>query len=551
MNILEWEGITSAMPAGNTEFVPVQASLADICGREYVEAVCGARSVLTGDRRATLRDEASEPVVYFPDSFQARLLGLLPKVGERIAPPLDQSAAGASTETFNAATKVGMAPLSGLGYYRIGEDGRLYLTAKSEHYHASLGHGFPGYGLIDVARRLGIPNATHNNTRGHVTRLLEERLVAAANGIDATYQAALDAVLAENRLDVLNRVLNLETGSLAVEAALKMMLARFYRMQAGLADPRYEGKTPVILVIGDEEGGVAGNYHGTTVLTQILRGMWPELTAQLDVSGTFRVCAIRPNRQDDLEAAFREHQTDSSQIAGMFHEIVMMNYGGLLLTPEFLYHAYARCQEHDVPVCCDEIQSCIWSPEIFMFREYGLKPSFVSAGKGFPGGEYPASRLIFSAAMDNGMPQFGALVTNGQEELASLAYLVTLHWAQANRAVTRAVGVEYAARLRELAARFPELVTKVEGYGHMSTLFIADLETAKAIAGVLVKSGLDISAQTYKADCPPALLTKLPLIAGYEVVDCVVERIGGALKAFAGEAENISTTKATKGTKKK
>ncbi len=29
---------------------------------------------------------------------------------------------------------------------------------------------------------------------------------------------------------VLNRVINLETGSLAVEAGVKMMLARFYRL---------------------------------------------------------------------------------------------------------------------------------------------------------------------------------------------------------------------------------------------------------------------------------------------------------------------------------
>jgi len=31
-----------------------------------------------------------------------------------------------------------------MGYYRIGEDGRLYLTTKSAHYHTPLGHDFPG-----------------------------------------------------------------------------------------------------------------------------------------------------------------------------------------------------------------------------------------------------------------------------------------------------------------------------------------------------------------------------------------------------------------------
>ena len=36
---------------------------------------------------------------------------------------------------------------------------------------------FPGYRLLETARALGIPNATHNNTRGCITRLLEEELV--------------------------------------------------------------------------------------------------------------------------------------------------------------------------------------------------------------------------------------------------------------------------------------------------------------------------------------------------------------------------------------
>ena len=57
-----------------------------------------------------------------------------------------------------------------------------YFAGKSEHYHIPLGHGFPGYALLDKARALGIPNATHNNTRGYITRLLERRLIAAANG---------------------------------------------------------------------------------------------------------------------------------------------------------------------------------------------------------------------------------------------------------------------------------------------------------------------------------------------------------------------------------
>ena len=167
-------------------------------------------------------------------------------------------------------------------------------------------------------------------------------------------------------------------------------------------------------------------------------------------------------RRADLEAAFARWDGGDTKIAGFFHEIIMMNYGGRRLTPEFLRRAYELCRQHGVPTVCDEIQSCLWHHDLFMFREWGLTPSFVAIGKGFPGGEYPASRLLFSAAMDN-LPQFGALVTNGQEELAAIAYLVTMRWAQANADVTRGIGDYYEQRLRDFAAAHSDIISAVDG----------------------------------------------------------------------------------------
>ena len=112
----------------------------------------------------------------------------------------------------------------------------------------------PGYRLIENARRLGIPNATHNNTRGHITRLLEQELLRTAAGIERGDQTALEKVLSSRDHTVLNRVLNLETGSLVVEAAIKMCLARFYRVQPESSEPKYANRTPVFLVVGDDDG---------------------------------------------------------------------------------------------------------------------------------------------------------------------------------------------------------------------------------------------------------------------------------------------------------
>ncbi len=510
---------------------PVRASLADLTGREYVAAVVNARSFLSGEDAGVLLGMADAPVEFLPAAFMERQHNLLKQVGRQVvAPVCGNPQKGASTQMFNAATKTAHAPLSAEGFFRVGEDGRLRLISKSEHYHASLGHNFPGYALLERARQLGIPNATHNNTRGHITRLLEEELTRVANGISPDDVSGLDRVLASDDLYVCNRVLNLETGSLALEAALKMILARFYSPEIDGTAPPFLGKTPVLAVMGDDNGGFQANYHGTTMLTQTMRGMWPGLYAKLESHGIVQVCPIRPNRIEDLEAAFAQWHRGSTRIAGFFHEIVMMNYGGRLLTREFLQRAYALCREHGVPTVCDEIQSCLWHPDLFMFREWGLTPSFVAMGKGFPGGEYPASRLLFSAAMDS-LPLFGALVTNGQEELASLAYLITMHWAVANSAITRSVGDYYEERMRAFGAEHSGEIAAVDGNRHMMTLHFAGLEAAKNFTKCLADQGLDASVQVYKQNCPPTVLTKLPLISTPIVIDFILERMENAIRA--------------------
>jgi hypothetical protein len=42
-------------------------------------------------------------------------------------------------------------------------------------------------------------------------------------------------------------------------------------------------------------------------------------------------------------------------------------------------------------------------------------------------------------------------------------------------------------------------------------------------------AGYDVSAQTYKANCPPTLLIKLPIISSYRMVDQFVARISQSL----------------------
>lgn len=511
----------------------IQLSLADLLGREYTDAVCRARAVLTQESEDALRAVAEQKIAFYPPEFEVRQEALMCKVGQQLIPAFPDGEDGAPTHSYRAAQHSFAAPLAGQGALRLGEDGRLYFAGKSEHYQIPLGYNFPGYALIENARRLGILNATHNNTRGFITRTLERRLIAAANGLHPD-DPRMEGVLASREPGVLNAVINLETGSLAVEAALKMMLARFYSLDS--APAAYAGKIPVFLVMADNAGGVTANYHGTTIFAQTLRGLWPNFYGSAERNELYKVVPVPINDAAGFETLVCRYNQAPYKTAGFCHEIVMMNYGGIRLSEDYLHAAYRLCRETDTPVLCDEIQSCAWYDGLFLFRKYGLTPDFVSVGKGFPGGMYPASKVLVSAAFDN-LSQFGALVTNGQEELASLSYLITMAFIQANDDIIAENGRYYHENMTLLAGRYPNLLAGVEGDAHMTALRFHTVEAAVSFCRRMNQERcVDISAQTYKPNCPPVALTKLPLIASKAMMDALLALMDKTLMQTEEEA---------------
>ncbi|MHB1483388.1 MAG: aminotransferase class III-fold pyridoxal phosphate-dependent enzyme [Saccharofermentanales bacterium] len=509
-------------------------SLRQLLGDAYLDSVIAGASVLYGMDAVAARDIADDEVDFIPDSHIRKMERLLDKVGTRVIPAMNTSQPGAATDAFKAASHLSASPVGGIGYIRLGEDGRLYLMAKSEHYHTPLGHNFPGYKLIDNARSLGITNATHNNTRGYITRLLERELVRTANGLGRNDEMAIDGIIASKQPHVLNRVINLETGSIACEAGIKMMLARFYKLDANFETPEYAGRIPVFFVMADNEGGGKANYHGTSVIAQTMRDLWPGFYDKIENAGIYKVCPVNINDFEDFKAKFEQFDKPPYKVAGFTHEIIMMNYGGIRLDEDFLKKAYKLCHDNDTPVMCDEIQSCMWYPGMYLFRLYGLDPDFVVIGKGFPGGQYAASRIITTFEMDS-LNQFGALVTNGQEELASLAYLITMEFAQRNASHIDETGRYYEMRLKALSDKYAAIIDRVEGKGHLSSIFFYTADDVLMFTRILTERCIDISSQTYKSKCPPAALTKPPVIATETMIDFLIGRMDEALGEVAAK----------------
>ena len=125
----------------------------------------------------------------------------------------------------------------------------------------------------------------------------------------------------------------------------------------------------------------------------------------------------------------------------------------------------------------------------------------------------------------------GVLVTNGQEEIASLANLITLRFAEANADYIREIGQLWRSALTESVEQFPQAISAVEGHGLLSSLVFQETDKAVAFSKIMSqKFCIDVSVQTYKANCPPAVLMKPPLITSQKAIDLIKRAIGQTLK---------------------
>ena len=247
-------------------------------------------------------------------------------------------------------------------------------------------------------------------------------------------------------------------------------------------------------------------------------------------AGLLKIVACPINDVEGFKKIVEEYDCGKYKIALFSHELVLMNYAGIRLTDAFVKETHAICDAHDIPVLVDEIQSCMWSKEMFLFRKYKCRPDFVSVGKGFPGGQYPASKILVAAPMDN-LNQFGALVTNGQEELASLANLITMEFARENASYIEEAGKIWREKLLNVTASFTGIVDKVEGDELLTSIIFFDRDKANTFSHILSDEYcIDVSVQTYKPNCPKAALLKLPLIITEKMMDHIISKIREGLE---------------------
>jgi adenosylmethionine-8-amino-7-oxononanoate aminotransferase len=282
-------------------------------------------------------------------------------------------------------------------------DGREILDAISSWWCKALGHGHPHL-LAALRAQAGTFEhvITANTTSAPLVRFCE-RLLAAANGADATAWGP-DAPPGR-RTGHFGKVFLADSGSMAVEIALKMALqAQAQRGQrartrfAALANG-YHGETVGALSVGDCEL-YAAPYRGLTFPVQKLAGL-PYRTGPED--------ARWMDAGREWPAIERALDAEASTLAAVIYEPVLQAAGQMrLYSPDLLRRLRAWADARGVYLIADEIAAGMGRLGAILASHLGdgpgrvsvaALPDFATLSKGLTGGVLPLSAVLTTDAV--------------------------------------------------------------------------------------------------------------------------------------------------------
>ena len=240
-------------------------------------------------------------------------------------------------------------------------DGRQVIDGMASWWSAIHGHGHPAIRAALTAQLDAMPHVMFGG-------LTHEPAIALARRLVEMTPAGLD------------RVFFTDSGSVAVEVALKLCvqyhagLGRTGRHRMLTVRGGYHGDTFGAMAVCDPERGMH-RLFADVLPRHVFADRPPDgFDAPLDPEWAAGVSALAARHADEL--------------AGVIVEPVVQGAGGMRFhSPACLAHLRAVCDEHGLPLVCDEIATGFGrSGALFASDHAGVSPDIMCVGKALTGG---------------------------------------------------------------------------------------------------------------------------------------------------------------------
>ncbi len=304
-----------------------------------------------------------------------------------------------------------------------------------------------GTRFLDWLGGFGMYNVGRNNPT--VRRALAELLELETPSLPQLGLSELPGLLAEALVrvapDSTDRVVFVNTGTEAVEAAVKLGRAATHRPRVVTVENGFHGLTLGSLSVnGSDEA----------------RSRWQPLLPD-----------VRAVPFGDLEALERELARED---VALFLTEPVQGQGVILPESGYLPGAQELCRRYGTLFCVDEVQTGFGrTGRMFASEHWGLQPDLVTVAKALSGGYVPVGALLLRSSVHDAV--FDSLEhatshgsTFAPNDMAMAAGLATLHELEAQELVSRSAGLgDYLLeRTRPLVERY-DVVKDVRGLGLM------------------------------------------------------------------------------------
>lgn len=265
---------------------------------------------------------------------------------------------------------------------------------------------------------------------------------------------------------------------------------------------RYFTKRPALITF-------TNGYHGRSYMGMALSarmvpfkqgfGPFPGEIYRLPFPDKFRGISL-----DDTKSAFEtlfRSDCPPDQIAAIFIEPVQGEGGYNIATSDFISYLRNLCDEHEIVLVADEIQSGIGrTGKMFAMEHFGIDPDLTCVGKSIGGG-LPISGVVGKASIIDRVPPGGLGGTFGGNPMACAAALAVLEAIESENLLQKGleIGRIIDRRLNGMALKNSlTSIGDVRGLGCMNAIELVkdrdnlepDGEMAAKVAQIALHKGL-------------------------------------------------------------